>query len=237
MRNRVSIPDCEHCTSRECSLFHVLHSEELNHISAEKGGIVFKKGQHLFFEGTAPSGVYCIYKGKVKVYKLDANGNEQIVRLAKNGDMLGYRAIVTNEKYTSYAAALEDSVVCFIPRNVYLELLAKNNQFNLELIVHLSKELKLTEKRLAEMAQKPVRERMAEALLYLQEVYGVEEDGQTIDIRLKREDFAHLIGTTTETAIRLLSEFKTDGMIEINGRAIKILHPNKLTRLANIYPN
>ncbi|MCB0301764.1 MAG: winged helix-turn-helix domain-containing protein, partial [Calditrichaeota bacterium] len=94
---------------------------------------------------------------------------------------------------------------------------------------------KSAERRLAEMAQKPVRERLAEALLVLQDVFGVENDGETLDVRLKREDFAHLVGTTTETAIRFLSEFKHEGLIEVNGRSIKILQNRKLTQVANIY--
>ncbi|MCB0261870.1 MAG: Crp/Fnr family transcriptional regulator [Calditrichia bacterium] len=235
MRQRTVIPSCKDCNAQTCSIFNVLSCDEQDKISDNKGGNFYKRGQHIFFEGTRPSGVFCIHKGKVKIYKIDHTGNEQIVRLAKDGDILGYRSVVSNELYASFAAALEDSLICFIPRSVFLELLTSNGQLSMQMMIRLSKELKSAERRLAEMAQKPVRERLAEALLVLQDVFGVENDGETLDVRLKREDFAHLVGTTTETAIRFLSEFKHEGLIEVNGRSIKILQNRKLTQVANIY--
>ncbi|MCB0300073.1 MAG: cyclic nucleotide-binding domain-containing protein, partial [Calditrichaeota bacterium] len=148
MRQRTVIPSCKDCNAQTCSIFNVLSCDEQDKISDNKGGNFYKRGQHIFFEGTRPSGVFCIHKGKVKIYKIDHTGNEQIVRLAKDGDILGYRSVVSNELYASFAAALEDSLICFIPRSVFLELLTSNGQLSMQMMIRLSKELKSAERRL-----------------------------------------------------------------------------------------
>lgn len=235
MRNKIALPECEKCDGLECSFFHGLSHNELELISESKGGNFYKRGQHIFYEGTRPSGVYCIYNGKVKVYKIDTNGNEQIVRLAKEGDILGYRSLISGELYASFAAPLEDSLICFIPKEVFFQLLFSNKLLSQRMMERLSSELKTAESRLADMAQKPVRERLAETLLILKEFFGLEEDGVTLDISLTREDLAHIVGTATETVIRFLSEFKHEKLIEIKGRKIKVLNTLKLTKIANIF--
>ncbi len=96
-------------------------------------------------------------------------------------------------------------------------------------------ELKTAENRLADMAQKPVRERLAETLLILKEFFGLEADGITLDISLTREDLAHIVGTATETVIRFLSEFKHENLIDIKGRKIRIINALKLSKIANIF--
>ena len=98
----------------------------------------------------------------------------------------------------------------------------------------LSDELHKTEIKLTHLAQKPIRERLAETLLFIKETYGYEEDGITLNVRLSREEIANLLGTATESAIRLLSEFKKDGMVELDGKKIKILSQKELVRTANL---
>lgn len=235
MRNMVTLPECESCPVRGCSFFSGLSENELERISDSKGGNLYKRGQLIFYAGTRPSGVHCIYKGKVKIYKLDPNGHEQIVRLAKEGDILGYRSLISNEPYASFAAPLEDSLICFIPKEVFFDLLFSNQKLSLKMMQRLSVELKSAEKRLAEMAQKPVRERVAETLLLLKKFFGTREDGQTLNVAITREDLAHIVGTATETLIRFLSEFRQEELIELKGRRIKILNSPRLTRIANLY--
>ena len=234
MKTQVVIPDCKDCLSRECSLFQALSPEEISQITDNRGWNLYTRDQHIFFQGTRPSGLFCIHKGKIKIYKLDTMGHEQIVRLATDGDILGYRALISGENYASFAAPLEDSLICFIPRSIFLELLTTNKDLSMRMMMRLSMELKTAEQRLAEMAQKPVRERIAEALLILKERFGLQTDGKTLNVRMKREDFAHLVGTSTETAIRFLREFKNEGLIEINGRDVQILQSDRLIRTANV---
>jgi len=209
--------------------------DELIIIDEHKSCIPYKKGQIIFNEGNYPLGVYCINKGKVKLAHAGQDGKEQIVKLAKEGDVLGYRSMLSSERYNASAIALEDTQICFISKEVFFSLLRKNPTLSLEIIRMLALELRLTENRLTDIAQKPVRERMAEALLFLKETYGFERDNATISVVLSREDIANLVGTATETAIRLLSEFKHDKIVVFVGKKIKILDMDKLVKTANIY--
>lgn len=200
-----------------------------------KSCMSFKKGQVIFSEGGHPLGLFCINDGKVKIEHTGDDGKEQILRMAKGGDVLGYRALLSSERYNASAVALDDTDVCFIPRDPFFNVLKDNPRLSLDIIKMLSTELRKAEDTITDLAQKPVRERMAEALLFLKETYGFEADGQTIDVVLSREDIANLVGTATETAIRLLSEFKKDGIVESAGKKLKIADLSKLIKTANVY--
>ena len=227
---------CETCGTRVDSIFDDLDQESLNTLSANKSCIKYKKGQTLFYEGTRPMGIYCIHSGKVKVYKLSSQGKEQIINIAKPGDILGYRAILSEEYYSASSTVLEEASICFIPKEDFLELLSKKPFFFQRVVRSVCHELGIMREKIADLAQKSVRERLAGNLLMLKETYGVDGvDSTLIDISLSREDLANIVGTATETVIRLLSEFKRDGLIELDGRKIKILKPRELAKEADFY--
>lgn len=154
--------------------------------------------------------------------------------MAKKGDILGYRALLGDTKYNANAITLEDTNVCFIPKSTFFNVLQSNPRLSLEIIKMLAFELGKAEQNITDLAQKPVKERMAEALLYLKQTYGLEADSKTIDVALSREDIASLIGTATETAIRLLSIFKQNGILEFVGKRIRIVNMERLIKEANI---
>jgi CRP/FNR family transcriptional regulator len=226
---------CEDCKNRAGSVFCNLKEAELLELSIHKGCFTYKKGDTIFREGTYPNGLFCMNEGKVKLVQTGNEGREQIVRLAGNADILGYRALICNDKYSSSAVALETSSVCFIPRDTFFAILSKNSDLMGKMMRLLAYDLKNAEHRIVEMAQKPVRERVAEMLLLLKETYGVEKDGKTLAVALSREELASLCGTATETTIRFISEFKQGGYIAADGKKIKILNLNGLVRTANIY--
>lgn len=227
--------ECQNCNSRQRSIFCHLGLEELGNFNNTKSCISFKKGQVIFNEGNYPFGLFCVHNGKIKLSHSGFDGKEQIVRMAKDGDVLGYRALLSGERYNASAVALDDSEICFIPRETFFLTLKTNGGLSFEIIKMLALELRKAEQTITDLAQKPVRERMAEALLFLKETFGFEEDNATINVILSREDIANLVGTATETAIRLLSEFKHDKIVELDGKKIKILNADKLIRTANIY--
>lgn len=233
-QRKFEVPDCEHCGSRKRSIFCDLHGHDLEKLEEEKGCSAYKKGQVVFNSGSYPHGLFCIREGKVKVFQVGDEGKEQIVRLAKAGDILGYRAILSGDKYSSSAEALDDAKICFIPKKSFLSLIENNGVLSMQLMKLLSEDLKEAEHRITELAQKPVRERVAEALLYLHQTYGTEADGQTIGVTMSREDIANIVGTATETTIRLLSEFKHDEVIQLNGKKIAIVNHKKLIKIANV---
>ncbi len=196
---------------------------------------IFPKGSRIFHEGNYPIGLYAIYNGKVKIFKTSETGKEYILRLAKEGEVLGYRSILMNEKYEVSAEAIEDTHLCFIPAEAFTTALKSSTKLSTGVIDMLATELKNTEEKLAEMAQKTVKERTAEMVLMLRHFYGLEDDNKTINAALAREDLANLVGTATETLIRMLSEFKENKVLELKGKKITILNLRLLQSLAGVY--
>jgi CRP-like cAMP-binding protein len=234
MNIKLETPSCASCQSRLTNVFCTLTDEQLSTLSVEKTCNFYKKGQLVFFEGNRPTGLYCITKGKVKIYQIGIEGKEQIIRLARDGDIIGYRSLIGGEIYTASGSVIEDATICFIPRKIFFELIQTNSDLSTRMMKLLSSDLKAAEKRITGLAQKPVRERLAEAILMLGEFYGLDNDNITIRASLSREDIANIIGTATETAIRVLSEFKSEKILNLRGKKIQILNHDSLLKAANV---
>lgn len=236
MSNNSHNTPCELCASRKYSMFSDLSEQQVCTISDHKNLISHRKGQILYYEGTKPLGIFCINAGVVKVYKTASNGKEQIVHLAQKGDFLGYAALLGEENYTNSAMIVEDAKICFIPKEAFLNTLLSNTQFFKRVTKQLSHELGIMEGKLTDATQKSIRERLAFVLLHLANSYGVEGgDSKRIDLVLSREEIASIVGTATESIIRLLSEFKKDKLIELEGKKIIIKDPRGLARLSDFY--
>lgn len=234
MKSRVVPLDCKECEERKNCVFSNLEDCYLNEISDTKNANFYSKGSILFQENNYPLGLFGVFKGKVKLYKTSETGKEHILRLAKVGDVLGYRALISGEKYEVSAAALEDCYTCFIPKNIFLDILKSSPHLTHNIMGLLTSDLKVAEDKIADLAQKSVKERLAESLLMLRDYYGVDEKTQTINVTLSREDLANLVGTATETLIRTLTEFKKNELIALKGKKISLLKPKMLEELANI---
>lgn len=233
MATHIKHPDCEVCEKRGKCLFSDLESCHLADISEKKNFNFYKKGSIIFHERNYPLGLFGVYQGKVKVYKTTESGKEQILRLVQDGDVLGYRSLISGEQYQASAMALEDCYVCFVPKNMFMETLMKSKGLTGKVMDVLANDLKVAETKITDLAQKTVKERVAETILMLKQFYGVEEDGKTIQVNLSREDLANLVGTATETLIRSLSEFKKNNIIELKGKKISILKFDILEKLSN----
>jgi CRP/FNR family transcriptional regulator len=216
------------------SIFNEVGSLDMEVMDAAKSCQSFKKGQTIFEEGTYPHGLYCINSGKVKVTQTGIDGREHIVHLAKDGDVMGYRAVLSGDKYSCSAVALENSSVCFIPTRVFVSMVEKDPKLAFKIIHLFSNELKIAERGITDIAQKSVKERLAQGLLLLKESYGTEDDNSTLNITMTREDIASIVGTARETVIRLLFELEREGVIALEGKKIKIVDQPKILRLANI---
>ncbi|MBL7765990.1 MAG: Crp/Fnr family transcriptional regulator [Chitinophagaceae bacterium] len=227
--------NCKECPNCKISVFSDLKDEEFDLLNYEKSTIQLTKGQVLFLQDTRPHGLYCIKKGKVKVYKRGSEGKEQIVRLANDADIVGYRALLNDENYQCGAAALEETTLCYVPKHVLNKLFDTNISLYKKMIGVLTDDLKNAEDRIADLAQKPVRERVAETLIMLRKKYGTEEDGATLTVSLSREELANIIGTATESLIRILSEFKKEGILELDHKKIKIVDFDHLYATAHLY--
>ncbi|MCC6865751.1 MAG: Crp/Fnr family transcriptional regulator [Ignavibacteria bacterium] len=234
MKPQFQQPVCDECRSRLGNIFCTLTSAQVSEMDSEKNCSIYKKGQIIFNEGNKPAGVYCVNKGKIKIFQTGEEGKEQILRLAKEGDILGYRSLISGEVYAGTAAVLEDATVCFIPKRTFFDFLNTNARLSTQMMQLLSHDLKKAEERLTGLAQKPVRERMAEALLMLQEFFGTDKNG-IISTVISREDIANIVGIATETAIRILSEFKNENLIELIGKRIKVINQQGLLKTAHIF--
>ena len=236
MTKRIQNTPCETCTSRKFSLFDEVSEENLCHLSKHKNHVFHKKGQTLFYEGTRPLGLFCINEGSVKVYRTTSNGKEQIIRLAKGGNFLGYRALLGEEHYAASATILEDAKICFIPKESFFHLLRVDSNLHKKLMKQVCHDLGIMEEKVSDLSQKTVRERLAHTLLMLKETYGIDGGESTkIDLALSRDDLAGIVGTATETVIRLLSEFKSDGLVSFEGKKIRILDARSLSKTADYY--
>lgn len=226
--------DCTHCAKRFTNIFCNPQYDSVEAVNKEKICTAYKKGEYIFKEGSKPYGVFCVNVGKIKLVKSGDDGREQIIRLVKPGDPMGYRSLLSGEHYQASAIALENCGVCFIPKELFLEILQKDSSLSMEMMKMLSDDLGKATMQLTHLAQKSVRERMAEAILFIKETYGFETDGETINASFSREDIANIAGTATETAIRLLSEFNKDGIITLKGKQIIIRKLPALIQAANI---
>ncbi len=221
---------CEQCIVRQFSSLKALNKDELIRMAECKTSYTIKKGEPIFEEGEVTNGIYCIKDGVCKLSKLSDNGKDQIVKLVKPGELLGQRSMISDEPANLSAVALEDMEVCFIPRSEVMQFFTQNNQFSMNVMKTICEDLKGADDHMVNMAQKTVRQRLAETLIYLEDTFGKNDDG-TLRIQLSREELAGMIGTATESCIRLLSELNKSEYIELIGKKIKLLDKNKLKRL------
>lgn len=222
---------CEQCIVRQFSSLKALNKEELLRMADCKTSYTIKKGEPIFEEGEITKGVFCVKEGICKLSKLSANGKDQIVKLVKSGELLGQRSMISDEPANLSAVALEDMEVCFIPKSEIMGFFNKNNEFSMNVMKTICGDLKEADDHMVSMAQKSVKERLAETLIYLEDTFGKNEDG-TLHIQLSREELAGMIGTATESCIRLLSELNKNGFIDLIGKKIAIIDRHKLKRMA-----
>ncbi|MDX1461831.1 MAG: Crp/Fnr family transcriptional regulator [Marinirhabdus sp.] len=222
---------CENCIIRQMNSFKALKKEELKRMSDSKETRSIKKGESIFREGEHLSGVFCVREGISKLSKMSENGRDQIVKLATKGEVLGQRSVIASERTNLSATALEDMEVCFIPKNHIEDSLHNNPHFTNAVLKHMAAELKFADDFIVNMAQKTVRQRLAEVLLYLEQHFGEDADGY-LYLQLTRSDMADVVGTATELCIRTLTKMKKEGNISSAGKRIKIENRNALSRIA-----
>lgn len=222
---------CEQCLIKQFNNLKALSKEELSLISDSKDIHTFKKGEVIFNEGKFASGVYCIKDGVCKLSQLNANGKEQIVKFSKKGDLIGYHSAITHEASTITVTALNDVMACFIPQDLIKKPLEENPKFANEMFKTVCSDLKEANNAMTNISTNTVQQRMADLILFLKETYGV-DDNNTIKVQLSRKEIASSVGTATESAIRILSSFKKDSLIDLDGKAIVILDEEALKHLA-----
>lgn len=223
---------CEQCVIRQFNALKAFSKEELKSISDQKKMMQYKKGDLIFKEGEKLNGVYCVRDGVSKLSKLSPNGKHQIVKIAKKGEILGQRSVVADEQTNLSATALNDTAMCFIPKQLIVDKINDNPEFTRNLLKVMAEDLRDSDNFIVNMSQNNVKQRIAESLLYLYTNFGTDDEG-FLSITLSREDLANIVGTATESCIRLISELKKEGYIITKGKKTKIEDVKALEDMIN----
>lgn len=214
------------------SIFDGLKDEELELLNENLVRKTVKQGEVIFHENTLSSGLYIVEEGKVKISQTNLAGKEQIAYIYGEKELMGYRPLLCDEPHAATATALEDGVLLYLPATIFLSLLERSTVLARKLLHNLSHEFSVWIHRVSVLGQLPVKKRTMISLLILNEKYA--RDGQKAagaDIPISREDLASFVGTTIETVVRMLRELKDEGVIETQGRIIRILKPEGLERI------
>lgn len=233
MRSTIKRPTEEECDLSGFQLFKKLTDPEFAQLNYDKTCSLYKKGNIIYREGSRLTGFYCVTRGVLKLFKTGVDGKEMILRFVKKGDIIAYRSLLSQELACTTAKVIEEAVLCHIPYQTLLYLIQNNWQFSHHMLQIVCRELREANDYITDVAQKTVRERLAEVLLLLKDSFEL-DNSNTLQISLTREELANTVGTATESVIRLLSEFKQDRLIDLQGRKIKFLDVPKLTRVANL---
>lgn len=213
-----------------------LPAAELKLLKANMQRIEVKKGKTIFRENTFSKGIYIVRKGKVKVYQTNKDGKEAIAYFMRKGEIIGYRPLLCDEPYAVSCAALEDVVLTFVAKKYFLQALDNSPVLCRRLLVSLSHEFSVLINTISFFAQQPVRERVALALLILNEKYKKENTGSAPGlINLSRDNIANYAGTTIETLVRMLRHLKDEKIIRTEGRRIILLRIKELEKMVELY--
>ena len=194
----------------------------------------YQKNEAIYHEGEEPTCLFCVVKGKVKIYKEGVGGRQQIMRMVKPKEFFGYRASFVGQSYITEAGAFEETTLLRIPLPPAKKIITQNNAVSIYFLRELAFYLGIAEESTVSLTQKHIRGRLAEALLHLKMNFGLVEDGHTLAITSSREDLANLSNMTTSNAIRTLSAFAQEGLIKIDGRRITILDEQALNKVSDM---
>ncbi len=226
--------DCQNCSKDKDSIFNLLDKGERELFEKNKQCTGYKKGEIIYKEGDMPGGLICLCTGKVKIFKEGVGGRDQIIRMERPTNFIGFRALFADQHYIASAVAIEDCSLCYLEKTILEKLIKSNGNFALKVINILAKELGFSNERTVSLTQKHIRGRLAESLLVMLNTFDFEEDGKTIRVYLSREDLANLSNMTTSNAIRTLSTFASEGVISIDGRRITIEKLEELKKISNL---
>ena len=231
MKNRI---ECNECKNEKCFIKLGCFGQWLDKISTSKNQLWYKKGNYIFCEGETNYGIYFIQQGGIKVVTTSLHGREQIVRLAKEGQILGHRGLGKTYYYFN-TVALVDSMVCFVENELFYNACMHCPEFAFNMIFFYASELRRAELRVKYQAQMNTREKVAMAFIYCNESFGINPETKMLNISLNRQDIADIAGTTTEQVTRQLSIFEREKLIARNKREILFLNLKGLENIISDY--
>lgn len=211
-------------------LVEVRSREAMQKLSENRETRLYRARDLIYVEGAYPRDLYFISSGKVKTFKTNEDAKDYITDLYKEGDFIGYSALLTDTPYPESAMALEETELRIVPKSDFFALLYDNRDVSNRFVKMLAGELNEREERLMHLAYDTVRKRVADALMTLQERYAGEKD-QHFSMDVTRDTLASMVGTSKECVIRVLSDFKEEKILTTHLSNITIIDPAKLSKI------
>ncbi len=210
-------------------LFHGLSQGQLEEVVDITIDQTFQKAQTVFSEGEAAAGFYVVVSGQVKIFKLSAEGKEQILHFVTPGESFGEVPVFAGGRFPAHAETIEKSRLFFFPRAVFLELIGKDPSLAMNMLADLSKRLRRFTQLVEELSLKEVPSRLAAYLLYLSERDNGSGD---LELTITKGQLASLLGTIPETISRILGKMSGQDIIQVQGRKITIVNRKRLDALS-----
>lgn len=187
----------------------------------------YEKNESVYRIGEKPMSILFVQKGRVKIFRNMDDNRPKIIRIFRDGQFFGYRAYFANEKYSTNCITMEKSIVAALPVYVVQQLVDNNKNVMRYFFHELARGLGLSDDRIASLSQKHLRGRLAETLIFLSKSFGTDKDGW-INGKITRRDIANLANMTTSNAIRTMSSFRDEQIIDTDGKKIRLSNPDKL---------
>ncbi len=221
---------CLTCPNKNCFIQHC-NAKDIAYFNHKKIVEVFRSGQMIILENTLVENIYFVLSGKVKVYSTGVFGKQQIIRFAGAGNIIGHRGI-NRKKWFIAASTLEDTKICSVSIQDFMWLFENNAQLSRSLLLFFSDELYRSEMKVKKLATLSVRERVADALVQIKDVFS--PFGNNLGVELSRQDIADYAGTTKEQVSKYLSELKNDKIIDLQDKNIIILNNERIRVIAHL---
>lgn len=222
---------CTECQTTSCLIKQNVNPAWLKQLEERNQISFYKEGHHIVYENNPVMGLYFIQEGKAKIYSTGINNKTQLVRLSKIGGIIGHRGY-GGDLYPVGAISIEDSIVCFIDNETLYNAFMENPKLTFNLMMYYSKELRNSETRIKNIAQMNVKEKVVDALLYVDDIFNPTSDTHSI-ISLTRKDLSDLAGINPEQLSRILSELKMEKQISIVSNAINITDKDRLKTIVS----
>lgn len=221
---------CENCWLNNFSANENCSTEFMDKILLNKAEKNYSKGAYLIKSGVLVSGVYCIQKGTVKVFKKGIKNKDFILWVARKGDIIGLNSFINDEVYSFSASALDETSACFIPSSDLKILLSKKPVAFVKLMGNVCDKLNFVEQRITSISKKTIKEQFAEILITLSR--NNSESDKNLVINYSVKDLASFVGTTKNYLYKILVEFTDQKILSVNNRKFAISNMNALSLIA-----
>ncbi len=211
-------------------LFHGLPGKQLSELARIIIDRKYEQGEVIFTDGDEASGFFVLLSGRLKIFKLSPDGKEQILHFVDPREPFAEVAMFAGSRYPAHAEAIKESRAIYFPRAAFEKLIKKDPELAMNMLAILSRRLKYFSRLVEDLSLKEVPQRLAAYLLYLG---GSQNINSSVDLNISKSQLASLLGTIPETLSRILNKMISQGLIEVQGRRMKLLKRDELRSLAS----